>query len=337
LTAAGPGDTIARVKNLLTLFAASIVAVAACGARTGLRLVHSDAGADGTGGTGGVAPDAGPDVVDAGPDVVDAPPDAPPDVIVDDCVDAGITYIYLIGSDNNMYRFDPYTQPPTTQPLGMINCPGEDPNDPNTGPNSMAVDRAGIAYVNFQDGQVFRVSTATLSCEPTGFQPGQRGFPPTYGMAFSADVTDPGEKLYVAGLDTPTEELATIDTTTFQLAPVGMLSHVIGDSELTGTGSGDLYAFGVNSMSGIFLARLDKATAGVVSEGLLSLSSGGAPIFAWAFAAWGGDFYFFTSTDGMTSDVSLYTPGGALTLPVVTTITQSAIVGAGVSTCAPVQ
>jgi hypothetical protein len=322
LTPAGSGDTIARVKNVLAIFAASIVAVTACGARTGLLLAELDAGTGGTGGTGGVAPDAGPD---APPDVVDAPPDAPP---IDECADAGITFIYLIGLDNNLYRFDPPTL--TTTRLGPIHCPG------GSSPNSMAVDRAGIAYVNFQDGNLFRVSTLTLSCQPTGFKSGQNGFSPTYGMAFSADVSDPGEKLFVASI-APSQRLATIDTTTFKLSLVGMFDHAIGDSELTGTGSGELYAFGVNNNPGIYLARLDKATAKVLNQSQLTLASGNAPISAWAFAYWSGDFYFFTSTNNVISSVSLYKPGSPLNLPlpVVTQITQTAIVGAGVSTCAP--
>ncbi len=343
MTPAGPGDTIAQVKNALLIFAASILVVAACGARTGLPLASPDAGTGGTigtggipgtggtGGTGGVPLDAGPDVVDAPfdapPDVVDAPPDAP---IVDDCVDAGITYVYLIGSDTNMYRFYPPTR--TTTLLGPVNCPGE---SGGPGVNSMAVDRAGIAYVNFQDGQLFRVSTLTLSCEATGFVPNQGGFASTYGMAFSADVTDPGEKLFVAGLGT-TQELANIDTTSFKLSPVGTFTQPIGDSELTGSGAGDLYAFGVDTGTGAYLARLDKANASIYSEGLLTLATPpNEMITDWAFAYWGGDFYFFTSTDFTTSIVSEYTPGGPLTLPVVANITESAIVGAGVSTCAP--
>ena len=66
------------------------------------------------------------------------------------------------------------------------------------------------------------------------------------------------------------------------------------------------------------------------------MASGSAQIFDWAFAYWGGAFYFFTSTDGSTSIVSRYVPGGPLALPTVTTL-GTPVVGAGVSTCAPQQ
>jgi hypothetical protein len=329
------------VRIWLSVFTASIVAVAACGARTGLPVPEID------GGTGGAprdagpdAEDAGPDVLDAPPDVFDAPPDAPPDVVmVDDCVDAGITYIYLIGVDNRLYRFYPPTLEVT--PIGIIACPS------TSNPYSMAVDRQGIAYVVFFDGTLFRVSTDTASCAPTTFESAQGGFPPRFGMGFSADMTDPGETFFVAGSLPPVNPeypiLATIDPATFALTQVGPTSKPIGEAELTGTGNGDLYAFGIvnttpdggaTMTTALHLSQLDKSTANVIGDAFVQIQSGTAEVTDWAFAYWGGDFYFFTSTDNTTTIVSRYTPGGTANLPVVQTI-GSAIVGAGVSTCAP--
>jgi hypothetical protein len=59
-------------------------------------------------------------------------------------------------------------------------------------------------------------------------------------------------------------------------------------------------------------------------------------IAGWAFAAWGGDFYFFTAeqSNGPTS-IHRFTPGGSLSPPVVQVLEGTNIVGAGVSTCAP--
>ena len=209
---------------------------------------------------------------------------------------------------------------------------------PGATPYSMAVDRQGIAYVVYTDGELFRVSTLTASCKPTGFVVGQGGFSTEFGMGFSADVNDPGEKLFVAG--NASMELANIDTTTFKVTPIGTFSSPIGEAELTGTGGGDLFAFGLvltNGMtSALHLAHIDKATANVIGDAFVTLQSGSAQIYDWAFAYWGGDFYFFTSTDGNTSIVSRYHPGGPLALPTVATL-STAIVGAGVSTCAPQQ
>jgi hypothetical protein len=318
------------VRIWLAIFAASIAAAAAaCGARTGLPVEERPLG------SGGASHDAGPDAPPDVPDAFDAPPDVPPDVVTD-CQDAGITYIYLIGSNTKLLRFYPPTL--TTDTIGMIKCPIAMPQM-NPWPYSMAVDRQGIAYVVYSDGELFRVSTATASCQATSFQIGQGGFSTEFGMGFSADLNDPGERLFVAG--NMSMELATIDPKTFMVTPLGTFSMPIGEAELTGTGGGDLYAFGLvltNQMtSAIHLAHIEKSTAKVLADAFLTVQSGAAMITDWAFAYWGGDFYFFTSSDYAHSIVSRYHPGGPTALPVVATIDTTAIVGAGVSTCAPQQ
>src|SRR5262249_39821542 len=79
---------------------------------------------------------------------------------------AGSTFVYLMPSENVLVSFYPPTGTSTT--IGTIMCP-----DPGTDiPFSMAVDRAGIAYVLFESGHLFRVSTRTAVCVPTKFVPG---------------------------------------------------------------------------------------------------------------------------------------------------------------------
>jgi hypothetical protein len=360
-----------RIRHRLALFAPSVVALLGtlasvdCGARTGLPVdgattasssstsgsVSASSGTAGTtsatgggaGGAGGAAGaggapfDAGLDTGDdAPPDVTDAPPDVPdaPN-IGDDCQDAGLTYIYLIAGDNQLLRFDPGSL--TTTAIGKIGCVVAHP-ELNPTPYSMGVNRQGIANVVFTDGELFRVSTLTASCETTPFVVNQGGFSTEFGMGYSADVNDPGETLFIAG--NMSMELATLDTTSFTVAPIGTFSTSIGEAELTGTGGGDLYAFGLVVANGatvaLHLAQIDKPTASVLQDTFVTVQSGTLQIFDWAFAYWGGDFYFFTSTDGTNTIVSRYTPGGPLALPVVATI-DHAIVGAGVSTCAPQQ
>src|SRR5580704_8605619 len=181
------------------LFASLVVTIAACGSRTGL-LVPFDADVE-----SGVA-DAGPDSavhrVDAGVDAreedageEDALPPldvrVPEDVVIpSDCPDAGSTFIYVISEMNNLYSF--YPPSAELKLVGTIACPSA------STPFSMAVDHTGIAYVVFQDGQLFRVSTATAACEPTPFVTGQHGFTTNFGMGFSQDTSDAGESLYVA-------------------------------------------------------------------------------------------------------------------------------------------
>jgi hypothetical protein len=326
LTGARARTSIRRVRNRFALFAASILAVAACGARTGLRVdeVKADAG---------VELDAG---VDA--DVVDAPeePDAVdpfPDVGVVDCQDAGITYVYLISSENELLRFYPPDLSVTS--IGTIDCPTTSPSNPF----SMAVDRQGVAYVVFGNGELFRVSTLTASCKATSFEVNQSGFSTTFGMGFSSNENDPGETLYVAGSNVDpdggaTRTLGTIDPATFDLTVVNNLDKDIGAPELTGTGDSRLFAYapGTPGAPDSQVAELDKPTAAVKSDVFLDL--GQPNISSYAFAFWGGDFYIFGSEQPGLTVVHRYTPGGSQTPPAVAQINFT-IVGAGVSTCAP--
>lgn len=300
------------MRKWFFLLAASIVTVAACGARTGLYVDGQKADAD-----------ADPDPIDAGPDAVDPFPDA----AVVDCKDAGITYIYLISSENELLRFYPPDLSITT--IGTINCPSD------SQPFSMAVDRQGVAYVLFASGELFRVSTLTASCKPTSFFSDPGLFSLNFGMGFSSNKDDPGETLFIAGanLNNPgaTSTLGKIDPLKFDLSPIGPLSKPIGNPELTGTGDARLFAFGPD-VPNSHLAEIDKVTAAVKSDVLINLNQ--SNISAWAFAFWGGDFYFFTSEQKGFSVVHRYTPGGSTTPPAVAQVGLT-IVGAGVSTCAP--
>ena len=179
------------------IFASIVLFVAACGSRTGLLvpLPGDDAG---------IVDAAAENVIhhyDAQEEDVFVEEDAlppldvqpPPDNYVNDCPDAGSTLIYVITEQNNLLSFYPPTS--AFKPIGTIACPGA----AGSTPFSMAVNRTGIAYVVFSpSGQLFRVSTANASCEPTPFVAGQEGFPTTFGMGFSANA-DGGETLVRGG------------------------------------------------------------------------------------------------------------------------------------------
>ncbi len=112
--------------------------------------------------------------------------------------------------------------------------------------------------------------------------------------------------------------------------------------ELTGTGSGRLFAFvGVAPAK---LVEFDKATGTVVD--IIELT-GLELTDAFAFAFWGGDFYFFTEAndtlpgfpEGTSRVVKLDYDGSDGGGPTLTTVVESGpilVVGAGVSTCAPI-
>ncbi len=322
----------ARWLAFFASVAASLAAAAACGSRTGLLVPPPQQDA--------APPDAEPDVA---PDVPEEPgmdageEDALPplDVIeepINICPDAGSTLIYLITTQNVLMSFYPPTG--TFMTIGTISCPA-----PGAQPFSMAVDRnSGLAYIEFTSGNLWRVTTTSPPiCTPTSFNPGQGGYPLSFGMGFAANAVDAStpETLYVAGdlgggVGMGPGVLATIDTSTWSLTQIGPFNPTINMVELTGTGSGELFAF-FPSTNGSAIGQIDRATAQVIGEASLpGVNMGGG----WAFAFWGGDFYTFTAPGGG-SVVTRYRPSdGSIAQVAQTSLT---IVGAGVSTCAPQQ
>jgi hypothetical protein len=314
-----------------SLFASAPLLALACGSKTGLLVGAAELDAE--------APfDAGIDAIirhiDARPVEEDAQPPAEEDALppidvtppppFNDCPDAASTLVYVITLNYTLMSFYPPTATFTT--IGQIVCPS------SSTPFSMAIDRAGIAYIVFQDGELFRVSTATAACVPTPFVAGQHGFAHAFGMGFSHDAVGMGETLYVAsGSDTGASgppELATIDTKTFALEIVGPFNPTIDNAELTGTGAGDLFGFYATS-TGSGIAQIDKANAQVFAESPLPGVNQGS---GWAFAFWGGDFYTFTAPSGGTV-VTRFRPSDGSIVPVAQI--GDTVVGAGVSTCAP--
>jgi hypothetical protein len=260
-------------------------------------------------------------------DVTPPPPDAPLE-----CADAGQLLVYVLTLNGNMMSFDPARRVFTL--IGPLNCPT------NGTPNSMAVDHQGIAYVNYYEGSIgliFRVSTATLACEPTPYTNATGVLPAQLGSAFTANVEAGTETLYIAG-DNGTgpmdiSPLATVDTSSFATATIGSLPSIIAGPELTGTASGDLFAFyrDLSDPTSSFLGQIDRSTAAVVAQTALPGVQQGN---GWAFGFWGGDFYFFTNPSVGTI-VQRFRPSDGSIVQVAST--SSVIVGAGVSTCAPQQ
>jgi hypothetical protein len=295
-------------RSRLLLLAWTILA-AACGARTGLLAPEPE----------DAAPDAKHDAHDALAEDVheeDATeedvvfPDVP---IVSDCPDAGDTLVYVLGSQRELYSFYPPTL--AFKSIGTIQCPT------SSNPNSMAVTRSGIAFTNFFDGELFEVSTANAACKATTYQANQKGWS-TYGMGYAGNA-DGGETLYVSGF--ANQGLAFIDTTTFTLVPIAQYNPPSQfQCELTGTGTGELYAF-CPFGSGAWFMQIDPLTAKIIASHQLST---GGKAFAWAFAFWGGNFWLF-----LNGNVTKYDPVTQTETLVTTAPIQ--IVGAGVSTCAP--
>jgi hypothetical protein len=237
--------------------------------------------------------------------------------------------VFVIAEDRSFYSF----HPPTLEfkNKGLLSCPTG-----GAGPTSMAVDRNGIAWVRYSDGAVWKVSTETLACEPTNFQPQAEAFT-KFGMGFATETKGGStETLYLS--DSTGQGLAKLNTTNLALQYIGPYTGDLAGatSELTGTGDGKLYGFFVTQPAQ--LAEISKATGDVISAKELTGVYAGT---AWAFSFYGGDFYIYTSADSgglpmndKGSNVTRYRPSDGK-IEVVKSNLGFRIVGAGVSTCAP--
>ena len=273
--------------------------------------------------------DAGPDVHVTHDASIDVPeePDAefpPLDATKHDVDKTGCpatTFVYAVATSDELLRFDPPTA--TFAPIGHLDC-----NAGGSHPFSMAVDRKSVAYVEYDDGKLFAVSTQTGECSPTVYVPDH--LPPfsNFGMGYATIGDGPDEELFIAA-DSP-GTLGKIDTqSNYQVLPVAEINPTIEFAELTGTGGGRLYAYyAFGYEGGSYVAELDKTTGKILGQDFLKDVDRGT---GWAFAFWGGDFWLFTTPNGQAT--VKYDP--ATKTSEVVAHYAAAIVGAGVSTCAP--
>ena len=307
------------------------LAFAACGSKSGLSTLVLDAGSQPDAAGDAALDVADASVEDASPDVADVhAEDALPPIdasVIDvvkpnNCADAAITLVYLFSDAGKLLSFDPATLAIAT--IGTVACPT------SLQPNSMAVDHQGVAYANFTAGaagEIWKLSTATAKCTPTPYK-AQLGFQ-RFGMGFLGDQ-DGGEDLYITKSD-GAGALARVLLPSFQLDYKGEFSPALSLCELTSRGDGQLFALCMKT-SGARLAQIDPQTAKVIGADDLGV---GSSTSAFAFAFWGGKFWIFTGNQGVGSTVTEYDPVQKTETQVLTT--QEVIVGAGVSTCAPIE
>jgi hypothetical protein len=243
--------------------------------------------------------------------------------------------IYVLSDLGSIWIFDPLTA--EFDFVTDIACGGM------TQTFSMGVSRKARAWVQYFTGDLYTVDLKNGGgeCKDPGFDAGSHPLFPTFGMAFVANAwNDPCDKLYahsgiapdVVGEDVGA--LGVIDPQTLALQEIAKIDY--GWGELTGTGDGRMFAF--SGTSPTLLIQYDKDTGATIDTWPLpALSSPDA----FAFAAWGGDFYFFTEPDPPTG-LSIVThldfdgsDGEPMELSVVVDPAPIRIVGAGVSTCAP--
>jgi hypothetical protein len=261
------------------------------------------------------------------------PIDQPPP---ENCSEAA-KLVYVVDSNNTFSSFDPHPTPPVFHDLGTLTCPaGPGPVGGTATPFSMSVDRDAVAWVLYNDGELFRVETANPSSSCTkvsAYQLDQQGMH-LYGMGFVANAAGSlDDTLFIAGGAGTLGEnatLGTLDMSSFVVTPLGGL---IGSPELTGTGNAELWGFFPDTTPPK-VAKLDKTSgAELVTWTLATLQ--GVPA-AWAFAFWGGDYWVFLKrqNDAATGVYRVSGQDGTMTVAIANTGRE--IVGAGVSTCAPV-
>ncbi|MHB1846659.1 MAG: choice-of-anchor D domain-containing protein [Deltaproteobacteria bacterium] len=232
--------------------------------------------------------------------------------------------IYTIESDGTFASFNPTTL--TFTNIGTLSCPAQ----AGASPFSMAVDQTAVAWVVYTSGELFQVDTATAACQATSYVVDQQGVK-TFGMSFVSQ-SNGQDTLFVAGSGSQWQSSTDLATIAFPSLALSTIAPVtIGFGELAGTGDGELWDFipGFDGTSGVTtLAQLDPATANVLSSWQFPqiTASGG---FATKF--YGGAFWIFLGS----SVYEVQRATGALSTPIPNSGRD--IVGAGVSTCAPVQ
>ena len=238
-------------------------------------------------------------------------------------------------SNSTLSKFDPSTKTFTT--IAELNCAT------SSTPNSMAVDQNAVAWVAYNDGNLFKVDTATGKCEPTSFVRDQDDMH-VFGMGFMFDPATNTDTLYIAGgseisnsTNTPSPQLATISFPKLTVDLVGRVENTM--IELSGTGDGALWgAFptqnSVKGTKGATLIRLDPRTGATLEtyayENLTYPSNSGSE--TWAMKFWGGSFWIFlnrTIYEVKRDDLK--------NINLVIDDSGHQVVGAGVSSCAPLK
>jgi hypothetical protein len=244
----------------------------------------------------------------------------------DGCAD-GTELIYTIDQFNKrLSRFDPASK--TFFDLGTLSCAAM----VGATPFSMSVDRQANAWVLFTSGELFKVGVADLACtklawsSPNGLK--------VFGMGFSTDM--PGgsaEALYVGGGATQIQSsftLARVDPATMTATTIGTQPQL---PEMTGNGKAELWGF-MPAATSARVVQFDKTSGAIVKT--FDQPTLGGDMSGYAFAHWGGDYWVFLirPTDASTIVYQVSGMTGAITS--TTPTTGRTIVGAGVSTCAPV-
>ena len=241
---------------------------------------------------------------------------------IDTCAVRDVELVYVVDNARNLMSFDPKKLPgDPLHSIGRLDC------ERATTPFSMGVDRMGIAWVLYRSGMLYRVSIIDAKCTRGG---DPIGGPDLFGMGFVTDGPDATtEKLFAAAFQGTAfghVELASAP----EWKPRGELPAAKLNPELTGTGAGKLYGFFPDD--GGFVQEIDPGTARLVGT-RMPVGMPPGRVNGWAFAHWGGKFYVFVTIEN--NSMVYEVDGKTGRSQRVREHLPSTIVGAGVSTCAP--
>jgi hypothetical protein len=247
----------------------------------------------------------------------------------DNCPDE-TKVIYVVDDAMRFASFDPKPTPPVLHDIGVLNCPGTG----GSHPFAMSIDRNSVAWVVYGSGALYQVDIKTAACTGANFTMGQLGFD-LFSMSFVAD--SPGattDTLYIAGGTGPGQGTVTLGTIQMPALTVTSLGATLdGWPDVTGTGDAKFWGFFPDTTPPK-VAQIDK-TNGTQSNIWPLPSLQGEPR-AWAFSFWGGDFWVFHMLQGDMDTTVYRVKGTDGSMSVALANTGRTIVGAGVSTCAPI-
>jgi hypothetical protein len=244
----------------------------------------------------------------------------------DNCAD-GTELVYTIDQFNNkLSTFDPSTK--TFHDLGSLACPVSG----GATPFSMSVDRAGNAWVLYNNGELFKVGIAGLGCVKLPWTP--PASLEVFGMGFSTDAAGgETESLFIGGGLTQTQSsyvLARVDPNTMMTTMIGSQSQL---PEMTGNGNAELWGY-MPEATTARVVQFDKTTGAAIRT--FTEPTLGGTNTAYAFAHWGGDYWVFLQRNAETNTTVYQVHGADGTIVSMTPGLGHTVVGAGVSTCAPV-
>lgn len=184
-----------------------------------------------------------------------------------------------------------------------------------------------VLFTNGDTGHLAEVNLTTLACTIVKEYSGSASN--TFSQTFFAPTAGNEEERLLTA-DAAGSGLGTIDVTTWAQQPIRHFDGALGNCDLTGSAAGKLYGFFLAGQP--LLVELDPATAGTISSRVMSEVS-----IQWAltFAFWGGEFWIFTTPGpNRHASVQRFNPQTGIVSPPVLEL-PFAVMGAGVSTCAP--